>query len=548
MRQHRLAALFLLTVALLTGPVRAADSMEPPIVLQKALASPSPALESLPLSSIELNEFYAARQYRPAWGTTTKEERASLLKFLSSVKDFAAYHGLDLDEETAKKIQSLSEAEQAPAFPKLELLTTSYLLSLAHAMHGDRVKLSLLYPGWDFKRDDRDLATDLAKAVDDNKIEDFIAGLAPTAPAYTRLARELKIYRERAARGGWAPIPSGPTIKPGEQSPRVAALRARLAAEDYLPADEASSQTYDAPLRDVVQEYQRRNGLEIDGNVGGKTLIALNTPIETRIDQILANMERWRHMPTTFPSRYVVVNNAAALIEVWDDGQILYEAPLVVGRVDRKTPFIQSEIRSVIFNPSWHVPAKIAQKDILPKLRKDPHYLEKQGFVISGSANNPHGEAIDWNKIRASSFNLKLRQAPGDMNALGRLKFDFDNDFSVYMHGTPHQELFAKAERHQSSGCMRLRDPELFAQIVLAKNAGTWGSEEVRAEIDKDKTRWLKVAEPLPLYVVHWTVFAEKPDAPLSFRSDIYDYDRFLMATLRDPTHKYARKTLAPEP
>ncbi len=509
--------------------------------LQAMLSQPTVTIDGFVINAQELKRFYAQRNYRPVWDTKPDGDRASLKNFLSTVTAFTNYHGLVEERYPVAQLTKLIESKQEEDSKKIEVLVTAWLFQLGHDLHGDTLKLSHIYPGWEFRRDPVDMVTGFEKAIQDNKVYDYVASFAPDYPAYLRLARELKAYRDMRAKGPWPTVATGPTIKPGEQSQRVAQVRARLAAEGYqVPEDDAHRNIalYDQELKSFVEQYQSRNGLQADGNIGAKTIAAMNVSLNSRIDQIIANMERWRHMPDNLPPRYVMVNIAATTLEVVDEGKSIYEGPVVAGRPDRKTPFIQSEIRSVIFNPAWHVPAKIARKDILPKLRKDPYYLEKMGFVIKGSADDPHGAEIDWNAIHESEFNFRLRQSPGDINSLGRLKFDFDNDFAVYMHGTPHPELFAKAERHLSSGCVRLHDPDKFAEIVLSQNETEWTLDRVKAEVDKGKTRWLKVAEPLPVFFVYWTVFPGENDGPLNFRKDVYAYDSFLIEVMRKDATK----------
>jgi len=511
--------------------------------LQELLEKTSIKIESVTLEPAELKRFYSLRGYKPVWNADTKEGRAALKDFMDNISSFTRYHGLQEKKYPYQLFEKLADSQKEEDSTRLELLVTHWLLRLAHEMHGDSVNLALLYPGWTFRRKPLDAAEELEKAVKENRVYEFLDGLAPENPAYQRLARELDKYRAIAEKGPWPAVTPGPTLRPGDRDPRVAELRQRLAAEGYLAftaaagdmAGESSSPDfYDESLLVTVENYQSRNGLDPDGNVGVKTISALNVPVSRRVDQIIANMERWRHMPETLPSRYAAVNIASAEVEVIEDGKRLYWGPVVVGRPDRKTPFIYSAIRSVIFNPSWHVPDKIARHDILPKLRKDPHYLEKMGFVISGSGlDSEDGTEIDWESLRESEFHFRLRQAPGDLNSLGRIKFDFDNNFSVYMHGTPHKELFEKADRNKSSGCVRLRDPDLFAALVLSRNEGEWTESRVQEEIGKGKTRWLKVSDPLPLYFVYWSVFPPEDDGPVNFRNDVYGYDRFLMETLR---------------
>ena len=538
MSKKLLLFLVVLLFALGGRPVLAAeaDPKSPATPLQAFLASSAPVIDGYELNAEELRRFYALRNFQPVWDTNPKGDRASLKSFLSSVTAYAAYHGLPEENYPSNQLTKLIAGTQQEAdSTKIELLVTAWLLRLAHDLHGDSVNLAHLYPGWKFEPKQIDVVAGLEKAVQDNRVYDFIAELAPTGPEYLHLARELKVYREMAAKGPWPTVAPGPKLLPGDHDPRTAQVRARLEAEKYIAAAASlgnGTDLFDEELRGAVENYQARNGLKPDGHIGEKTLAAMNTPIAERIGQIIANMERWRHMPEKFPSRYAMVNIAAAQVEIMDDSKSLYRGPVVVGRPDRKTPFIQSSIRSVIFNPYWHVPTKIARKDILPKLRRDPHYLEKMGLVINGSADDPYGKEIDWDSVRESAFNYQLRQSPGELNSLGRLKFDFDNDFSVYMHGTPHQELFEKAERNQSSGCVRLRDPDVFAEILLAHNEGGWSVERIHEEIDKRTTHWLRITEPLPLYFVYWSVFPADDDGPMNFRSDVYNYDQFLLETM----------------
>ena len=233
-------------------------------------------------------------------------------------------------------------------------------------------------------------------------------------------------------------------------------------------------------------------------------------------------------MPEALPSeRYVAVNIADASVLIADHGTTLYRGPVVIGREDRPTPFVRSVITRMIINPSWHVPRKIAQEDILPKLRENPHYLEDLDIVLRDRPQDPYGATIDWRKITPGTFTFHLRQLPGEQNSLGRLKFEFDNTFDVYMHGTPHQDLFARSQRNFSSGCIRLRDPEEVAEVLLAANDGGWSPQKIEDAIASGKTRVVTLTDPIPIYALYETVFADDSGA-IQFRKDVYDHDAAL--------------------
>ncbi|MFY9287571.1 MAG: L,D-transpeptidase family protein [Alphaproteobacteria bacterium] len=528
------------------NPAEAAVWFSGGMDLEKTLSAPKVNVVGHEAPTEELNIFYAARGYKPAWDFSGSHNTATLNTFLDSLEKLITYHGLVRSNYAIDAIRTMDTTHLENQI-KLELSVTDTLLHLAHDLHGDSVDLNTLYPGWVFYRSEIDIPSLLAAAVNTNSLNDFIQSLTPKNPSYEQLAQGLETYRAMAVAGAWPLISSGPTLRPNDTHPRIAQLRARLAAENYLPSTTTllDPNLYDMELKIAVEAYQLRNGLETDGLIGKKVLEALNTPIEKRIEQIMANMERWRHMPDDFPpQRYALVNIPNASIVINEDGKDVYRGNVIVGRVDRKTPFISSAIRSMIVNPSWHVPSKIARKDILPKLREDPHYLEKLGFTIRGSEDDPHGENIDWVSMQEKEFNFRLRQAPGDQNSLGRLKFDFDNEFAVYIHGTPHQELFQKNERALSSGCIRLHDPEQVAELLLAHNKSRWDAERISNEISSNKTHWVPIDQPMPLYILYWTVFMDE-NKQINFRKDVYDYDTFLMQNMTGsdiPTKQVSEK------
>jgi murein L,D-transpeptidase YcbB/YkuD len=525
------------------------DAMQPAMAtadLQTMLEAPSITFDNIDLQRDDLNAFYTKRNDKTVWNFVGPENIIALNNFLASVEQVIKYHGLQESHYPIDLMRKLASSSDDDARMKLELLVTDTLLRLSHELHGDENDLDDLYVGWNFHRNKIDIPSELAVAVATNNLGDYINSLAPHKSPYEALAKALQTYRDMQAKGNWPTIDPGPKLIPKDNSPRISQLRARLAAEGYVTTSDhvTDNNLYDDDLLKTIMMWQSRNGLEADGHIGKDTLATLNLPIQSRIETIEANMERWRHMPDDFPpGRGTVVNIANASIEISEMDKVIYRGPVVVGKVDRKTPFIDSNIRSMIINPSWHVPAKIAAKDILPKLRKDPHYLEKLGFVIKGDVDDPHGEKIDWDRIRESEFNFRLRQSPGDMNSLGRLKFDFDNDFAVYMHGTPHQELFKKTQRDFSSGCIRLRDPEQVGELLLANNDGAWTVQKIEDEIAKDKTRWIGLTKPMPLAVVYWTAFTDETGS-LNFRKDVYDYDQVVLA---DPTQQNEQAPALPE-
>lgn len=497
--------------------------------LQQAIADSN----GLPVQAEELNRFYALRAYQNAWNLSDESAIKKTLAFIGSVEALADYHGLDKAGYQLDAMRQLAASGGDTDKERLELLISASLLRLAHDLHGDSVDLNALYMGWNFHRRDADIPVLLNAAIANGTLSAFFDKIAPQNAAYRDLAKALQIYSAIAARGHWPVVKPGPSLRPQDQGPRVRQLRARLAAEEYVvPAPAASDDILDNDLDKVLIDYQLRNGLSPDGIAGTRTQEALNMPVAERVMQIRVNMERWRHMPENFPpARYMLVNIPAFTATITEDGKEVYRGQVVDGRVDRPTPFINSRIYNMVVNPSWHVPLSIARKDIFPKLRDDPHYLERLGIVIAGREKDPSGTSIDWKKTDPDRLDYQLRQEPGDMNSLGQLKFNFSNPFDVYMHGTPHQELFAKAERSFSSGCVRLEEPARVGEILLEYNKdedGPWDQQRIEAEIEAGETRIVTLAKPMPLYFLYWTVFTGE-DGRVNFRKDLYGYDSLLM-------------------
>ncbi|MDE2029263.1 MAG: L,D-transpeptidase family protein, partial [Alphaproteobacteria bacterium] len=439
-----------------------------------------------------------------------------------------AYHGLPEARYPLADMRGLAESGDDPR--KLEILISESLLHLARDLSGEDFDMAALYPEWRIDRKQADIPALLEAAVEKHKLDALFDRLAPRAPAYAALAGYLRDYRAIAAKGGWKPIEPEPALRLHDADARVAQLRARLEAEGYkAPPTGGHDKDFGAVLRQQLVAYQRRNGLVPDGDAGAKTLAALNVPVAARIEQIRATMERWRHMPRSYPpARYVRVNIPAFTVDIFENGDDIYRGQAIVGRPDRHTPFIDSSITVLTVNPPWRVPVSIARKDILPKLRHDPDYLEKLDIVIAGRDGDPFGTGIDWADMKPSDFHYRLRQMPGDMNSLGKLKFSFANPFDVYMHGTPHRELFSRSERAFSSGCVRLEDPLRVAELLLDgtsdSDGGSWDAAHIEAAIEAGETRWVDLARPIPVYFVYETVFSGD-DGQINFRKDIYGYD-----------------------
>ncbi|UVO50309.1 L,D-transpeptidase family protein [Sphingomonas sp. SUN019] len=377
-------------------------------------------------------------------------------------------------------------------------------LDHAHAVHVGRLDTADFQRDWGIRPQVYDPLPGFTDAVRRDRLAAWVASLPPPYAGYDTLVAGLANYRKIAAAGGWAPLAVGTALKFGSSSAATGALRKRLAVEDTaLPA---TGDKFDQALLDAVRRAQRRYGLNPAGQVGPQTITALNVPVEARIRQIMANMERWRWLPQQLEKDRVQVNIAAAVLTVFDGDQPIQSMKAVTGRPGDETPMLVSAIHSVVLNPPWNVPTSIATKELWPKERANPGYLRRNGFRV----------------IDTGGGGKRLQQS-SERSALGRYKFDFDNAFAVYLHDTPAQSGFSRFDRLASHGCVRLEKPADLAKLLM-RTTPEWTPEAIDETVAAGKTVRAKMATPVAVYLLYWTAFANAA-GQVSFRDDPYKWD-----------------------
>lgn len=340
----------------------------------------------------------------------------------------------------------------------------------------------------------------------------------------------LKWHQALADTGGWPVVPQGPTIRPGSDDPRLVILAKRLAASGDLANSEFVARDYDDVLQDAVRRFQARHGLATDALVGKATLRALNVPIEKRIDQIRVNFERMRDLSGMDENYFILVNIPAFKAAIIRDGERVWRMKVIVGGKDDETPKFRSELKSVVFNPTWSVPRSIATEEFLPDIKRDPGFFSRGDYELYDRDGNRIDPAvIDWNTYSRNNFPFRLVQQPGPRNQLGQIKFMIPNRYSVCMHDTPSRSLFANTNRALSHGCIRIDDPLAFAEVVLRDEG--WTRAEIDSQIQSGDTKTVALAAPLPVYVVYLT--AEIGDlGSVRFFNDVYGRDAAILKAL----------------
>ena len=378
------------------------------------------------------------------------------------------------------------------------------VLDRARALHSGRIETADFLEVWALRPAAYDPLPAFAQAVASDRLSQWANALTPPYAGYEALRKGLATYEAIKAAGGWPVL----TAKSATDL-----VRARLMLED-------KSITTTEKLTGAIQRAQRRYGLNPTGALDTRTQAALNVPVADRIGSIMANMERWRWLPKDLPVNRVQVNIAAAVLTVFEGDAPVASMRAVTGSPGgNETPMLQSSIHSIVLNPPWNVPSSIAKRELWPKGRAT---LLAQGYKIVGTPET--GE--------------RIVQPAGPTSALGRLKFDFDNPFAVYLHDTPLRTKFASFDRLASHGCVRLEKPLPLAMLMLQKDP-VWAGSAVQTALDTGKTQRVQLSQKVTVYLLYWTAYASA-NGTMNFRDDPYKWDKLLAGKIDAASRRVA--------
>ena len=491
-----------------------------PVQQQAPAPSTQASLKTILMSQAQPDvlAFYQARDFRPAW--TNEKDVADI----HAVFGRASEHGLRNADYSLPRDASLRPGADAARY---EIAVTTAVFRYVRDVHTGRFKPAEIHPDVLLPAVSFDAAWYLNQAVDSGSFGTYLAELPPSHPEYQRLVKALARYRAIAEEGGWPSVPGTTEIRLDRNDERLAALVKRLTFEDPILDGKAKPTRND--IRDAVQRFQARHGLDDDGRAGPETIGVLNIPAPVRVEQIAANMERWRWLPPQFESRYVAVNVPDQSLQYIRDGKPVLTSKVVVGRKTSATPIIRTEMKTVVVNPPWNIPGDIAARDLLPKLKRNANYLATRNMVVmDGPRGDPTGRTIKWRNIKPAEFPYAIRQLPGPATALGAVMLDMPNDFDVYLHDTPNKKLFDLTTREISNGCVRVQQIFPLASLALTDDAED-GMKMLNDARRTRKTQRIDLEKPVPVYFVYWTAMADE-EGNVSFRPDRYGRDTTLIA------------------
>jgi len=457
----------------------------------------------------QVTQFYKRRDYQFAWFN-----KKGMANSMSIFYDLLRNYSFDFNDSSLEspELDSLIKAARAnesgfmsnPAkVLTLELLLTSTYFKYAKKAYDGRDK-SPVDLEWFIPRKKKDyqiLLDSLVTRKPDSEVHE------PENQYYTRLKAQLRKYREMEKKGKFFPVNSDKKVlMPGDSDICIIAVKKNLfMTGDFLVMD--TTAIFTDTLKKAVQNFQSRMGLVNSGNINEATKRELNVPLSNRIKQMVINLERLRWVPVQLDADYLLVNIPEFRLHIFEKNKLAWECNVVVGKAVTKTSIFKGNIANIVLNPYWNVPNSIVKNEIIPAMKKSANYIERNNMEITNKKP------------------LMVRQKPGGNNALGKIKFLFPNNFSIYLHDTPAKSLFSESQRAFSHGCIRVESPRKLAKYLL-RDKPEW-LKRMDKILNTDKETWIKLSPTIPVYIVYFTAWVDS-QGRLNFRNDLYGHDKKL--------------------
>jgi L,D-transpeptidase YcbB len=469
---------------------------------------------------------YGERHFEPIWLSQDSSGKATFSpaadKIIALFRNAEA-EGLRPSDYLNADIDMSRLKGDAVSLATLETAFTSATMRYANHIHNGRIRPQSVNELLDIQPKPIDEAALLERLAHSADPVAILNELQPRHPEFLRLRQALATFEVDNSKRP-TPIVDGPVLRPGGSDTRVPAIRARLS----LTADSTST-LYDELTVGAVKAFQQGQGLEVDGIIGPATVAALNGGAATRREDIIANMERWRWMPSDLGAFNVFVNIPEFKLTIERNGQPEYTTRVVVGTTKNQTPIFSDNIRHLVVNPYWNVPSSIIKGEIAPAVLANPGYTDSHNMDLLYQGNVISPWQVDWRQVSTDYFPFKVRQRPGAGNALGQIKFLFPNKHDVYLHDTPSKALFARSFRAFSHGCVRVENPMEFADALMA-NETSISRASLEAMFGPNE-RWVNPEHQIPVHLAYFTLRVDE-DGTIRSYGDVYGHNEALIAAM----------------
>ncbi len=468
-------------------------------------------------AALNLRIFYSSRNYQFAWFTEDGIAEHTLSfwnlhnNYIKTFADTALKYKL-----LHQHIYKLLNEDTTIAVSSKEVLQTELQLTKHFFEYSGNAYLGKVDPDklqWHIPRKKINALRLLDSLIAGNGKN--IEGWEPVNKYYQRLKKELVHFYEIEKRGGWNKMVLGNKkhYRVGDSSLLVRQLKQRfLFSGDHTNSD--SNGYYTTALIPIIKSAQKSFGIKQDGIISTELINQLNVPVQSRIKQLLINLERMRWVPEQPAEEYIIVNIPEFRLHVFEGEKKMFSTNIVVGKEAHKTVIFTGNLKHVVFSPYWNVPRSIVRNEILPAIRRNRNYLAKMNMEQTG-----YSEGLPV-----------IRQKPGGANALGKVKFIFPNSYNIYFHDTPAKSLFNEENRAFSHGCIRLAEPEKLAAYLL-HNQPEWTAQKMKVAMSASIEKWVLLKKSVPVFITYFTAWVDS-EGLLNFRDDIYGHDKKLATHL----------------
>jgi len=524
---------------------------------------PDSATAELPWAKLH----YSINNFTPEWvfPVSNSEKIDTLLTYLSkseehgiSVEQFDLDTLIILNEQLKEKTLSYS----GMAF--LEIKASTAFLRYCKALSFGLFKPKEISPNYHFTTLSIDTTFTLNSFKHKNSnLNLFLTQVQPRDENYLKLQSARKSYLQFID-SVFTPIPilnKKETIKFGTAHSSIPLIARRLMISGELDNNyQSDHQAFDKELLLALNKFRTKTGLYIDNEIGNNTIRLLNFTFKDYVDKIDVNLERLRWQPTKpLGKKYIRVNVADMTLKAFRNDTLALKMKVCVGKAPKnKTPFLRSNIYEVILNPTWGIPNSIVIKETAIAAAKDTSYLRRHKIRVFRRGVEIHPDKEEWSKVNKNYQPFTLVQDSGDINALGRIKFNFPNKFSVYLHDTNSKGAFNRHNRAVSHGCVRVEKPldlsyfclpefntaneikieeRAFLQDKIRRSIhlqplSLKGIETLATSAEKMQLRKVSLYPNIPIMIDYFTCFP-LGNGKVVFRDDIYELDRYVIENLR---------------
>ena len=458
----------------------------------------------------QMIDFYTSRNFEYAWfDSTGLSEQAHHFYNLQNdhitrLSDSSLFNKQFQQLYTAYANKPANSIKESKDLLSTELMFTAQFFKYAAKVYkGANINLADL--GWYIPRKKLNLHALLDSVIE--KKSSTPLNYAPVSLQYPRMEQWLYKLLELQKKEVLDSLPNiKKSLKSGDSSALIGRIKKRLT---FLQETQlTNNNTYDTTMVLAIKKFQERHGIDVDGVIGNKVIADLNIPLKKRVEQLLINMERARWMPPQQDSTFVLVNIPEFRLRVFEKGKVAMQMNVIVGSSANNTVIFSGNLQYIVFSPYWNVPESIVRKELLPAIRRNPGYIAKHNMEITHYIGGLP----------------QIRQKPGANNALGRVKFLFPNNFSIYLHDTPNRNLFAQSNRGLSHGCIRIAEPKKFAEFLL-QDQPNYTSDAIDSLMYLEKEKWVTLKKKIPVFLVYFTAWVDQ-SGELHFRKDIYQHDQ----------------------